>query len=1650
MRKDNIVFSVAIDFGAKKTGVYYAKYPQFTNYTDIKKLGEIFGQELEYDQNNTSLLRERTSHRHTRRRYDRLQFAKRLITVILKKYFQFPAENHSQAIGFLMNRRGFTRIDGDFEREYFKKFPKQAWEVLPEDIKQFFKKKTTNNNQETIDILDAFEKLINNSKVTEIEKIYKEIKNKNKEIKKDRLYHEYTKKIKEAAKERILDNLLPSEINHKKHKLFQTSRWIVERLVKEGASELHELCNDNLTINLLDYFNNLQKDSSILKRLSELSFEQQQKKDANSIWDFKSEEFDLIKEEEKGSFDISAKDYEKTHLHHFCYAVYKTYDERTSGSIHRSKFFEEIKKLFEDPHNCKHTYFKNFIQAINECPQLDIDKIYKLICHVSNFELKPLRAYFNDEHYKGGNDDFNNQKLSKIFRIWILKYWWVTAKKDGKEKLEDYKKLKKVWATHENKNNVISFWLKTDPILTIPPYQSLTNRRPPHCQTLLLNEKYLKEHYPLWEQWLEQLISIEGYSEKWQYYTDKLKTLKNKKDNPFISDSESKLRTLQFIMDTSQKFDPLKLNKIWSAYHKINQIKNENGNKEEFQKWKEKLHNIKKESYLSDELKQDMEFDKTGSFGHFLNKYYQTRKKARENRYFLFQEKKDKWSRDKNNFLTVCEHKPRQKKYQILLDIFTVFGLDIELAKKQIPNFKSDYKADNSKEIEEWLINLGGNGIKSLCRESAKAQKDFKGSLKTKIDYVEKRRMQNAELTSVDKALYKIVSKCKNKSFEIAKKLWPDLSEDEQSQKAKKFNSLFSFSQIHNIVFKDRSGFSNTCPICSIDNGLRMEKIDQGIATASHLSGLRVRIIDGAVMRICDSISERISKEIWNGIKDNLFAGSKITIPLILEQNQFEFEPSLKKIKGRKNQNTNMEDTREAFKEKNKRIKSNTICPYEGVSIGDNGEIDHIIPKASKYGELNDEANLIYASRSANQGKKESQYSLEQLHKKYKKEIFKSIISSDYNFDEQIRKFIYENLEVNPDSVEEGDHFKFGKYINFSNLDPKQKIAFRHALFLQRQDPLRKKIIKNLKNRNKTIVNGTQRYLAQCIADKVWRKTKENNKNLKLIQFDYFEYPSDAHHSRSIYPLRKYYERYSQELREKAKEKGQSQKPGSHLIDAQMAFLQAVEDHKNGGTMHMIFPEMETITQGFKNPEEPKSNEFLPLKVYEATVPNKVEYLKLNRKMSKKGYRFHRSFHRSSFYANHFIPLLVNKEGDQIKIRAGFSLMNSFELKNTTVNSAFKCLSFVKNKKLRDWMISNKKSLQQAQNQQNLKSLYSFLSSLFPKTNLFYINWDKQKIHQFFIEEFSTWKMAKSNTTKWNERIVFLDSISYKTQRTPIILKKNANQSSSNNGKDIESIINNQNNFTIKMKNTQLILPIKKEWENLFKEWKAKNSQKTGNELKKEFDSFLRNYFKEKNEFTKHKHFHNKNRKVFSLPIIANVHYLQKRKSWNKKSIYQICADSESRKDNNKFSRSVLYNKTNELKTTINKPFISKNIFKLKEEKQIVQKSYRNIDPDKWLNISKEIVENSGNRWPGNVQKIEYRIYNVTRPEIRLTFEANFNTDHIKAIKENFLTKPKDNFDIRITDSINSRKKNFIYAGSGFNQSIQKILKIYFEGNRRK
>ena len=95
---------IAIDLGAKNTGVYYTHYKVGSGLGDIQKDGKVY--QLEKDK-YTLLMASRTAQRHQRRGFDRRQLVKRLSKLIWEKHFHLEWDKDIQpSVSFLLNRRG--------------------------------------------------------------------------------------------------------------------------------------------------------------------------------------------------------------------------------------------------------------------------------------------------------------------------------------------------------------------------------------------------------------------------------------------------------------------------------------------------------------------------------------------------------------------------------------------------------------------------------------------------------------------------------------------------------------------------------------------------------------------------------------------------------------------------------------------------------------------------------------------------------------------------------------------------------------------------------------------------------------------------------------------------------------------------------------------------------------------------------------------------------------------------------------------------------------------------------------------------------------------------------------------------------------------------------------------------------------------------------------------------------------------------------------------------------------------------------------------------------------------------------------------------------------------------------------------------------
>jgi len=199
--------------------------------------------------------------------------------------------------------------------------------------------------------------------------------------------------------------------------------------------------------------------------------------------------------------------------------------QQNQGNLTRAKYFEELNLEIEQ--NQK-------IQKFFTCNHLHINDMCHLIGNLSNYQLKELRRYFNDEAM-AKEDFWTPQKLHHI--TWrFIQSWHPKSVKDKQRQKENLAQLKS--------KNIVEFLTTTNPLMTIPPYDDMNNRGAVKCQTLRLNEAYLDKHLPHWRA-IAHTLASEAQKEN----------LENATVKGYSEDST----LLHRILDTSSAIDPYKL-----------------------------------------------------------------------------------------------------------------------------------------------------------------------------------------------------------------------------------------------------------------------------------------------------------------------------------------------------------------------------------------------------------------------------------------------------------------------------------------------------------------------------------------------------------------------------------------------------------------------------------------------------------------------------------------------------------------------------------------------------------------------------------------------------------------------------------------------------------------------------------------------------------------------------------------------------------------------------------------------------------------------------------------------------------------------------------------------------------------------------------
>ncbi len=1612
MSKRQIISPISIDLGAKNTGVYFAHYEAGSSIEDIEKDGKVY--ELAKD-SFTLMMTDRTAKRHQRRGYKRRQMVKRLFRLIWCHEFGLEWNDEvQQSISFLFNRRGFSFLTEEYDVDVLKKFPEEVFEKLPVSLQD-----------EIGDARRIDEKLLEWKKngLSQVENMFNLINEKPKETKHKLELISQTERLQQYCETRISDDQIG--VNKSKNK--RVFNPILDAWNDMGIANIELIREEQKSFDLAKILN--QQPISVAREIRDSipsEFSRDKRVLNSSVWNFNATIFNLEKAnfESPESSSISDRDkWIQSHIHHFAFALHKVRDELNSGARHRSKYFEEI----EEELNCQehvHGYLNTFCTrlhanefTIKSDSPLTPQSLSKLIGHLSNLELKPLRKYFRDKRHKH-EDYWDRERFKKIFNHWILKDWRVNPKKDL-DKGPNYRKLRFKLTAYQG--DVIDFLLQESPSFTIPPYQDNNNRRPPKCQSLILNKNFLDKHYSSWRTWLDELLTLPQVKDYLADYIENMKSLKSGKKFAYFNDEVTRsqkstsgcmtekdleARVLQFVLDRVKDEDVLHLNDIFSRTKKIRQ---QQSTQIEREKAKNNLNKAMISSQLPEKLKtspnyQDRSVFGQGSFLHLVCKYYKIRQNARDGRIFIHPEYRYVRGRgyentgrfeDQDHLLTYCNKMPRQKRHQIFSDVASLFQLPPQQLRERT-------NSEKDSELANWFGNF--NGLMSNCAKATKMQKEYRGRLKEKILEAHYKEEENTK-----HELLKLAKKSKELCEKIGDCLYDDESQREhwRNLTGHPASAVFLLIQINNVVFKERRGNAKTCSVCSLDNSERMQFFNEGVR-AQRLPSIPTRPFDGSVMRLARIVCNSIANDKWNRIETDLKDNNSVRIPIITESNKFEFEPNLENLKGRKPDN--LFSNAEKSQLKKDRIKKSASCsPYSGKELGNEGDLDHIIRRNHpRWGTLNDEANLIFTSVQDNRTEKgESEYSLSDLHQNYKQQVFES--TNDSQIEKQIKEEIGNGLD---------GHFKFGRYFNFTNLTDRQQVAFRHALFLHVDDPLRELVLNSINHRIKTYVNGTQRYFAEVLANTLYKKARKINKH-HLLSFDYFSVQAQEDtRGDGVYNLRQdLVTHYRHDLNLYSKDKGSSQDPYSHLLDAQVAFCMIADAHRDSGGLRLelgnagIWGHISKAATDDAETSVPGINDgrlFNAIQVDPKQFQGNV--ISLKRRKPDRQYFAHRSIHRDGMYADHYLPILVHCRTSEVRI--GFNWKNSFELKDSKVNREKLYFALQFNPKTKLLGLNENDSFNELKQRMVQVGFGS-------NKKYFCISLNKQIIHSYYIENYNT---SKGHQPHGSGMRFLRKTLSYRTENKPFKTLDEAKE-----------IFNTESNFQLpKNQQHSLTLPLKNEWSRLIDNWMKSPNLEDG--------EFLRIYFK-----SKFKQPHQKLRQVYSLPVKSNQgHVLLKRNSWNNKPIFQIVNDSDSRKIDAKAFIPIC-NRDGDIGKLLSGSAKSQNVFLLNDAEYCTEltEDVKLIEPDKWYELE---LNNSLEKL--GIAVLKYRIDNNTRPLVRIEFCDQLAEKDIGSLLADPLLKPKEKAKVKQELQIRSKQGNsepIEYTGSGFSSEIRCSLKTVLQ-----
>lgn len=643
--------------------------------------------------------------------------------------------------------------------------------------------------------------------------------------------------------------------------------------------------------------------------------------------------------------------------------------ELERNNKHRKAYLKDINKELNSSDNkilaWEYDEIFNNLRDKVEGKKWSKDEFYKFVGNVANIQTRVWRRYFNFANYKMPNFDkdklkiYDDSKLAKqILRNFRDFRYEKKHEKDTFEKIKPIMQnlMKELKSKKEQKSLLALTFLKsTDPVLTIPPYESRINKNPRACNAMSINPENITLN-------LTKITKKIFANNEFGFL---LINENGEITTPNFNDKNITAKYLQRFLDISKS----KLND--SGLYPRNLIQDN----------VQKIENFKRFFALSD--------DEITEFLKFSRAYYDEVDSAKKGVL-------------KGEILKICGlHTPHKHKNKAELISALFIKNHGQILAKEFDKL-CDFM-QNTGEYKSKAKNTKPRKIAKFFEDLDEVRKSYQNAffhealntLKALNENNDKNLDANLRKIVQD---YEIIAKSIQENIKFCKFQTPF----ETSNLATNLNYLL---QLGDIIFSDKNaGFLKTCKEHTMENLLR----SGGEAMASRLPSNSGKLINGKIEMYLDRLAYEIIKQ---SPKLDDFDEVEINV----EMNKFAFEENAVAVglkKGAKNDEKakkaeNDEKAQKTKKTKKAKNENDLICPYNGKVISQsNCEYDHIIARNDKGFNrvFNSTANLIPCESFENLKKSNKIYKLDDLHLEHLQSVFGTSNQTE------IKDFISKNL----------------------------------------------------------------------------------------------------------------------------------------------------------------------------------------------------------------------------------------------------------------------------------------------------------------------------------------------------------------------------------------------------------------------------------------------------------------------------------------------------------------------------------------------------------------------------------------------------------------------------------------------------------------